>query len=109
MGTATNSAGDECKKLDELLDFNDEMLLHTKAGDLYSRWEQMRKGRDVHGPGVVWSVREVDPYEEVEHGGVIDIMSPKSVDGYTDCPACEKGTKHYHRKSDDSLVKMPNP
>ena len=106
MGGGT---GDQkfCRELDRLLDFNDEMLLHAKARALYDRWEQMRKGRDVHGPGVIWSVREVDPFEEVEHGGVVDILSPKSVDGYTGCPACEKGDKHYHRKSDDSRVVSP--
>lgn len=107
MGSATNTVGDECRQLDELLDFNDEQLLHAKARDLYARWEQMSKGRNVHGPGVTWSVREVDPFEEVDDGGVIDVLSPKSVDGYPGCPVCEKGDKHYHRKSDDSLVRVP--
>lgn len=93
-----------CTYLDDLLDHNDEMLLHAKARELYSRWEQMPSGRNVHVPGVLWSVRQVDPFEEVDDGGVIDILSPKSVDGYPGCPKCEKGTKHYHRKSDGSLV-----
>lgn len=97
-----------CARLDELLDFNDEMLLHDKARSMYASWEQMPTGRNAHGPGVIWSVREVDPFEEVEDGGVVDILSPKSVDGYPGCPSCEKGSKHYHRKSDGSRVISPD-
>lgn len=102
-------AGDRkaCRQLDALLDYSDEMLLHDKASELYSAWEKLPRGRNVHGPGVTWSVRQVDPFEEVDDDGVIDILSPKSVTGYPNCPACEKGTKHYHRKSDDSIVKAP--
>lgn len=96
-----------CTMLDSMLVHHAERVLHAQAGDLKVRWEQMNtRARNVHGPGVLWSVRETDPFEEVQEGGGMDMLSPKSVDGYMDCSECEKGIRHHHRKSDDSLVQL---
>lgn len=96
-----------CRMLDSMLVLHAEHVLHAKAHDMQARWEQMdTRARNTHGPGVLWAARETDPYEEIQEGGGMDMMSPKSVDGYEGCSLCEKGSKHYHRKSDDSVVTM---
>ncbi len=83
-----------CGYLDELLDLNDELLLHAKANTLVDMHMDtvLVHGVEV-GQGLALAVKVVDPYVRVSAG-----QDP-------DCPGCEKGIEHYHRKSDGSPVR----
>jgi hypothetical protein len=97
-GSARGDATPQCRKLDELLDCNDELVLHGLA-------------RDVHHFGTAWTgegVNEkqavaviadrIDPFQRVE------ASDPKP---HIDCPGCARGIEHYHRRSDGSPVTTP--
>lgn len=100
---------DACAKLDELLDFNDEMVLHTKARELCDEGEKLRtSGKRV--PQYVlnsWfgAATLIEPYEKQQaHDPVAfpDNYHPGEL--RPDCPGCVAGREHYHRKKDGSPV-----
>lgn len=99
-----------CTMLDQLLDFNDEMVLHTKAHELVAEGENLRtSGKRV--PQYVLDSRFgaaalIDPYEkQPAHDPVTfpDDYHPGEL--RPDCPSCVAGEEHYHRKADGSPVR----
>jgi len=104
---------ESCLLLDRLLDFNDEQVLHTKAHELRAEGEKLRaSGKRV--PNYVLDARFgaaelVDPYEKQpahDPETFPDDYHPGEL--RPDCPGCVAGREHYHRKSDDSPVRMPD-
>jgi hypothetical protein len=102
-----------CTLLDQLLDFNDEMVLHAKAHELMAEAEKLRmSGKRVpqylvdHRAGAAVLI---DPYEK-QHAHDPDKFPDDCHPGELrpDCPNCVAGKEHYHRKSDDSPVRMPD-
>ena len=101
-----------CTLLDQLLDFNDEMVLHDKAQELLAEGNKIRtSGKRVpqyvadqrYGAAVL-----IDPYEKQnahDPDRFPDDYHPGEL--RPDCPGCVAGKEHYHRKSDGSPVKSP--
>lgn len=106
-------AGPLCKKLDELLDFNDEQVLHAKAHALRVEGVRIRASAK-RVPNYLLDARFgaaelIDPYEkQPAHDPVTfpDDYHPGEL--RPDCPGCVAGREHYHRKSDDSPVRVPD-
>ena len=99
-----------CRVLDELLDVNDEMLLHAKAREFESELEELHRRR-VHlagriGAGLLRAAEMTDPFNK------IDAFDPEmhevndAAEENPHCPACVAGREHYHRKSDGSRVRF---
>jgi hypothetical protein len=100
-------AGPQCKKLDELLDLNDELVLHAMARRLEDEIATAaagRRGQSLLG-GLSRAVELVDPFEKVEAFDPELYEVPPGID-HPNCEACKEGREHYHRKSDGSPVVM---
>lgn len=87
-----------CELLDQLLQFNDEMLLHTTSGALQDEMRRVSTGRGGAGvaAGLYHGAVMIDPYTKID-----------AFDEDPDCPGCVKGVEHFHRKADDSPVRAP--
>lgn len=95
--------GPQCKKLDELLDFSDEQLLHAKAHELRGKGETWPNNTQTYSwyTGLAgW----LDPYEKVPSRDPDEAYPEEVASG---CPGCSAGREHYHRKSDGSPVRVP--
>jgi hypothetical protein len=97
-----NHDSTKCLKLDELLDLNDEMLLHQAARDLRDSAMRMPDYRPPkYGTtgrmATLANADRIDPYVRVtgdDSGSDIN------------CPSCVQGKEHYHRKSDGTPVRL---
>lgn len=100
-----NDDPSKCLKLDKLLDFNDEMLLHTQARKLHDAMQAERRQGAQYG--LYKAVELTDPFEKIDAftGDPEEEIPPGET--RPDCPACVKGIEHYHRKADGSPVVSP--
>ncbi len=98
-----------CTALDDLLDFNNEMLLHDKALEFETEIGRLSgvRGAAHMGGGLARAVEMVDPFERVEaFDPDLDEIHPG--EEHPDCAGCVEGVEHFHRKKDGSLVKPPS-
>lgn len=101
-----NSAGERCRKLDELLDHNDEFVLYGAARKLEVEHDRLTlKGKQALGAGMVYAYELTTPFEEIDPYDPDMHQVPPGAEKYPDCDACNAGRKHFHRKSDQSVVK----
>ena len=96
-----------CSKLDTLLDYNDEMLLHAKAFELNDDLDRMGLLSAVRDPGIEYAIRAMDPYEKIEAFTAKDDEVNLMAKRHPDCPSCVAGRAHYHRKTDGQPVRRP--
>lgn len=99
-----------CKKLDELLDFNDEMVLHEQAREIFAEMQRYagKRGAMALLGGLSYAAEMTDPYEKINafEGDIEEYVHPG--EERPDCPSCVAGKEHYHRKSDGSPVVSPD-
>jgi hypothetical protein len=102
-------ASASCRKLDELLDFNDEMVLHAKAREFEAEMERIAgmRGASAIGGGLAAAIELTDPFERIIPFDPEYHEVPPGVEAHPDCPSCIAGKEHYHRKSDGSPVVRP--
>lgn len=100
-----------CKQLDELLDFNDEMLLHDKAREFLDEMQRLsrthRSGAAGMGGGLYRAADMTDPYVKIDAFTDDPETHIHPGEERPDCPSCVAGKEHYHRKSDGSPVRRP--
>lgn len=105
--TKAHAINPQCMKLDELLDFNDEMVLHDKAREFEAEVERVstkRHGVGI-GAGLLCAGEMTDPYVKIEAFDEDPETHVHPGEERPDCPSCVAGKEHYHRKSDGSPVK----
>lgn len=109
FGTMHGEASPQCRKLDELLDYNDEMLLHATACQLEDEMRHVSTGRSGAGvaSGLYHGARMIDPYTKIDEFTDDPETHFHPGEERPDCSGCVKGIEHYHRKSDGSPVKAP--
>lgn len=101
-GSPSAEGADKCAALEEMLVYNDEMLLHLKAREFEAEGERFFSLRE----GLARAAVLTDPYVK------IDAFDPENDERHPsvarpDCPGCVRGDQHYHRVSDGSLVRRP--
>ena len=106
-GRADDEAFRKCRKLDELLDFNDEQLLHARARELRDEVSSRREKRAGVGAGLLRAADMTDPYEKITAFDSDFDDFNEAAEKHPDCPVCAEGTEHYHRKADGSPVRAP--
>lgn len=96
-----------CDYLDELLDHNDEMLLHNQALEFEAELGRVsgKRGAATLAGGLGRAIDMTDPFEVIGAFDEHDEVHPG--EERPDCPSCVKGIRHYHRKSDGSPVRLP--
>jgi hypothetical protein len=98
-----------CELLDELLQFNDEMLLHSKAREFSAEMTAVSAKRGGMGlaSGLWHAMQMIDPYERIMAFDPDTDDYNEAGEKHPDCPSCVMGTEHYHRKANGRPVHAP--
>lgn len=99
-----------CDYLEQLLDVNDEMLLHAKARELMDEvasYNGKRGGASMVG-GLYRAAEMTDPYVKIPAFDPEMDDFNEAAEKHPDCSSCVAGKPHYHRKKDGSTVRMPD-
>lgn len=109
--TAPGNQSYRCEELDQLLDFNDEMLLHTEAKrfdeEMHRLSREHRSGAAGVSAGLYRAMEMLDPFKKIEAFDEDPEEFTHPGEERPDCPACVKGVEHFHRKKDGSPVVVP--
>lgn len=99
-----------CEMLNQLLDFNDEQVLHAKARELMDEvasYNGKRGGASMVG-GLYRAAEMTDPYVKIPAFDPEMDDFNEAAEKHPDCSSCVAGKPHYHRKKDGSTVRMPD-
>lgn len=96
----SENAGPDCVELDDYLDWVEEAARHKVVQEMVSSSAAEHR---VLGPGIAWVEKEFDPYYRVDAFDP-DMHEIHPREEHPDCPGCQAGNKHWHRKSDNEPV-----
>jgi hypothetical protein len=101
MAVEDGKPSGECKTFDQAMDRVERDALHQMAMDFDGRISAAKFPRAL-GPGVLYTAREMDPYEKV------DAFDPEMHEvhpsEFSDCPKCGEGVEHWHYKGTQNPV-----
>jgi hypothetical protein len=99
-----------CQKLDQLLDFSDEQVLHAKAREFVDEIDRIagKRGAASMAGGLDRAAEMTGPYVKIPaFDPELDAYN-EAAENHPDCSSCVAGKLHYHRKKDGSPVTVPD-